>query len=382
MKKIYADNSSTSFPKAPSVSDAIKDFIDNVGCNVNRGGYESSYNTALEILNTRQLLCELFNFNQPRNVIFTPGITYSLNMILKGFLKESDHVITTSMEHNGVMRPLHELSQKGVTYDIAQCQSDGTLCPAQIKTHINRKTKAVVMTHASNVCGTILPIYDIAEICAKHKIKLIVDSAQTAGALNIDMQGIDALAFTCHKGLLATQGLGGFLVKDDMAEKIDPIITGGTGSMSHEIIHPGTLPDKFEPGTMNIPAILGLQKALEYIKLVGVASIFKKEMQLAKKFLHEVSRINSIRIVGKQDVQGRIATISLDFTSRDNAEVAAILDQDHGIMTRCGMHCAPIAHKTLQTYPQGTVRFSFGHFNTPQEIEDILDALRSLQHGF
>ena len=378
MKKIYADNSATSFPKAPGVSDAIKDFLDNVGCNVNRGGYQSSYNTALEILKIRKQLCELFNFNQPRNVIFTPGITYSLNMILKGFLKDGDHVVTTSMEHNGVMRALHELSQIGVSYDMAQCNSDGSLTTNAIAKLINNKTKAVVMTHASNVCGTILPVYEISEICKKHGIKLIVDSAQTAGALDIDMSYIDALAFTCHKGLLAAQGLGGFLVKNDFAEMIDPIITGGTGSQSHEIIQPTVLPDKFEPGTMNIPAIMGLKKALEYIRLVGIKTIYKKEMELAEKFLYEACRMNGIRIVGKHGLQDRIAVISIDFINRDNAEIASILDQDYGIMTRCGMHCAPIAHKTLQTYPQGTVRFSFGHFSTPEDIEYTIASIKEI----
>jgi len=378
VKKVYADNSSTSFPKAPGVSDTIKDFLDNVGCNVNRGGYESSYNVALEILKTRKQLCELFNFSEPRNVIFTPGITYSLNMILHGFLKDGDHVITTSMEHNGVMRPLHELSKKGVEYDVAPCNSDGSLDVAVVAKLINSKTKAVVMTHASNVCGTILPIYDVSEVCKKHGVKLIVDSAQTAGILDIDMSFIDALAFTCHKGLLATQGLGGFLVKNDLAEMIEPIITGGTGSLSHEIIQPTMLPDKLESGTMNIPAILGLKKALEYIEVVGVKAIYEKEMEYTKKFLCEVSKMNGVRIVGKSDLQDRIAVISLDFIGRDNAEIASVLDVDYGIMTRCGMHCAPTAHKSLQTYPQGTVRFSFGHFNTMEDVDYTIESVKEI----
>ncbi|MCL2699077.1 MAG: aminotransferase class V-fold PLP-dependent enzyme [Defluviitaleaceae bacterium] len=381
MKKVYADNSATSFPKAPGVSDAIKDFLDNVGCNVNRGGYQSAYNAALEILDTRKLLCELFNFNEPRNVIFTPGVTYSINMILKGFLKEGDHVITTSMEHNGVMRPLHELSKSGVSYDAAVCRDDGSLDANDIGKLINRKTKAVIMTHASNVCGTVLPIHDVYEICAKHGVKLIVDSAQTAGVLDIDMSYIDALAFTCHKGLLASPGLGGFLVKSDFAEMIDPILTGGTGSQSHEITQPDILPDKFESGTMNIPAIIGLKKALEYIKTVSVRTIFEKETALTEKFLCEISKIGGVGIVGKKDLQNRIAVISLDFKNRDNAEISAALDSDYGIMTRCGLHCSPSAHKTLKTFPRGTVRFSLGHFNTPDDVEYIAQAVKEILKG-
>jgi len=378
MKKVYADNSSSSFPKAPGVSDAIKDYLDNCGCNVSRGGYESSYNVALEILSTRKLLCKQFNFNKSRNVIFTPGITYSLNMILKGYLKEGDHVITTAMEHNGVMRPLHELLLRGVTYDIASCGSDGSIDPVNITRHINSKTKAIVMTHASNVCGTILPVTDISEICTKHNIKLIVDSAQTAGVLDIDMSYIDALAFTCHKGLLAPQGLGGFLIKSDFAERITPIITGGTGSQSHELTQPNILPDKFEAGTMNIPAIIGLKKALEYIDQIGVKTIYNKEMNLAEKFLYEISMIKNIRVIGKNGPSDRTAVISLDFIDRDNAGIASVLDSDYGIMTRCGLHCAPTAHKALQTYPHGTVRFSFGHFNTLEDIDYIVASINDI----
>ena len=378
MKKIYVDNSATSFPKAPGVSDAIKDFLDNIGCNVNRGGYKSSYSTALEILGVRMMLCEMLNFSEPKNVVFTPGITHSLNMILKGFLEDGDHVITTSMEHNGVMRPLHELSKIGVSYDVVRCAGDGTLNPKDIAALMTAKTKAVVMIHASNVCGTVLPISDIFEICRPRGIKLIVDSAQTAGILDIDMACIDALAFTCHKGLLATQGLGGFVVNSEMAEMIRPLITGGTGSLSHEITQPDFLPDKFESGTMNIPAIIGLKKSLEYIKTIGAKVILEKEIALAESFVLEVSKIDNVRIIGKKDMTDRVAVISLDFANIDNAEMSEILDSEFGIMTRCGLHCAPNAHKTLGTYPHGTVRFSFGHFNTAEEIDYVVSSVREI----
>ncbi|MCL1905529.1 MAG: aminotransferase class V-fold PLP-dependent enzyme [Clostridiales bacterium] len=378
MKKVYADNSATSFPKAPGVSAAIKDFLDNACCNINRGGYEASYNTALEILEARKHLCGMFKFDEPRNVIFTPGLTYSLNMILLGFLKAGDHVVTTSVEHNSVMRPLCVLGERGVEHSIVACDGDGALDPAGIARQINPRTKAVIMTHASNVCGTVLPIYDVADICAKHGLKLIVDSAQTAGVLDIDMAYIDALAFTCHKGLLAAQGSGGFIVKSDMAEKIMPLVTGGTGSLSGETVQPGFLPDKFEAGTMNIPAIIGLKRSLEYINSVGVKNIFEKERKLTEKFLGEIRGVEGVRVTGKQDTKGRIAVISLDFTARDNAAVAAALDTDYGIMTRCGLHCAANAHKTLGTYPKGTVRFSFGHFNTEDEIEYIARSVKEI----
>jgi len=378
MKKVYVDNSSTSFPKAPGVSNAMKDFLDNACCNINRGGYKASYDAALKIIESRKLLCEIFNFNNPKNVIFTPGITYSLNMILKGFLKDGEHVITTSMEHNGVMRVLHDLSQNKINYDIAKCGIDGSIDVNSISKLINSKTKAVVMTHASNVCGTILSIHEVVDICAKNNLKLIVDSAQTAGILDVDMSYIDALAFTCHKGLLASQGLGGFIVKSDMAEEIRPIMTGGTGSLSHEIFQPDFLPDKFEFGTLNIPAILGLKKSIEYIKSIGIKNIFERELELTKLFLSKLESLDAVKIIGKENTDGRLAVISLDFAGKDNAEIAASLDENYGIMTRCGLHCAPNAHKTLGTYPHGTIRFSFGHLNTADEVEYIVHSIKDI----
>jgi len=378
MKKVYADNASTSFPKAPQVGDAVKNYIENAGYNIGRGGYESSYSVALEVFKVRKALAELFNTKSPKNVIFTPGITHSLNMILKGFLIAGDHVITTSMEHNGIMRPLHELAQTGVKYSIAKCSSDGSLELEAVQKMIKSNTKAIVMTHASNVCGTIIPIEEVAGICAKHDIKFIVDTAQTAGLLPVDASKIDATTFTAHKGLLGLQGLGGCIIKDDFAKLIKPAITGGTGSASHELAQPDFLPDKFEAGTLNIPAIIGLGAALEYINKKGMKNIFDKEMEMTKRFVEGLLGVEGLRIIGKQDLDGRIAVVSLDFESIDNAEVSSILDSKFGIMTRCGLHCSPMSHKTLGTYPSGTVRFSFGHFNTQEEIDYIISSIKEI----
>ncbi len=381
MIKVYADNSSTSYPKAPGVSDAIKDFLDNTGCNINRGGYAASYDVGMEILDTRQMIAELFHVTNPQEVIFTPSITYSLNMLLQGFLKKGDHIITTSIEHNAVMRPLNALSKIGITYDVVLCDINGSLQVDDILPLINKKTKAIVMTHASNVCGTVLPINTVTEICEKYKIKLIVDTAQTAGILDIDASRIDALAFTGHKGLLAPQGIGGFIIKKDLANEIRPLITGGTGSLSHEIEQPNFLPDKFESGTMNIPAILGLKKAVEYIRLTSMKKIHAHEMKLTMAFLSKICEISGINVIGKTEALDRIAVVSLDFVGKDNATIASLLDSNYGIMTRCGLHCAPFAHKTLGTYPEGTVRFSFGHFNTLDEVEYILQSIKEILTG-
>jgi len=302
-------------------------------------------------------------------------------MILLGYLKAGDHVLVTSMEHNSVMRPLSELTKASLTYDVVQCNSDGALDAEDVAKQLNAKTKAVIMTHASNICGTVLPIREVSEICRNHNIKLIVDSAQTAGSLDVDMSFIDALAFTCHKGLLAAQGLGGFIVRSDFAAEMRPLITGGTGSLSHEITQPDFLPDKFESGTMNIPAIIGLKSSLKYIRSTGIDAIFSKEMKLTEQFISEINSINDVDIIGKKDITDRTAVVSLDFKGRDNAEIAAALDSDYGIMTRCGLHCAPNAHKTTGTFPRGTVRFSFGHFNTPDEVEYIVYAIAKITGG-
>jgi len=378
MKKVYADNSSTSFPKAPGVSDVIKEFVDNVGCNINRGGYKDSYNVSLEIFKARQLIADLFHTGDPQEVIFTPSVTYSLNMLLQGYLLKGDHIITTSMEHNSVMRPLHTLAQRGVTYDTARCDSNGLLEVDSIIPFIKNETKAIVMLHASNVCGIVMPIEDVADICHKNGIRLIVDAAQTAGVLDIDAKKIDALAFTGHKGLLSVQGIGGFVIRKEFANEIAPIIVGGTGSQSDMFEQPNMLPDKYESGTMNIPAILGLKKAIEYIDTVGIKEIYEKEMELTSLFLSMVQEIKGTRIIGKKDISDRTAVVSLDFPESDNAVIAAQLDDKYNIMTRCGLHCAPSAHKTLNTYPHGTVRFSFGCFNTMDDVEYIIQSIKDV----
>ena len=378
MKKIYVDNGSTSFPKAPGVSDIIKDFLDNAGYNINRGGYASSYDVAMDVLETRLVLANMFHVANPQEVVFTPSITYSLNMLLQGLLKKGDHVIATSMEHNAVMRPLNALAKKEIAYDTVACGSDGSLKADDIIPLIRKETKAVVMLHASNVCGTVMPIYSVAEICHEYKIRFIVDAAQTAGILDINASAIDALAFTGHKGLLGVQGIGGFTIKKDFANEMEPLILGGTGSLSHEIEQPNFLPDKFEPGTLNIPGILGLKKAAEFIGSVGMKTIYEKEMALVTEFISKVSGIDGVKIIGKKDVTDRVAVVSLDFTKHDNAVIAATLDENYGIMTRCGLHCAPMAHKTLNTYPNGTVRFSFGYFNSMDEVEYIAQSIKKI----
>ena len=355
-------------------------FLNDGGYNINRGGYSGAYQVADMVFDTREQLCRLFNFPSPRNVIFTPSITYSLNMMVKGLLQPGDHVLVSSMEHNALMRPLTQMAKLGVALDAVPCNSDGSLDPEQLEAMIRPNTVAVFMLHASNVCGTILPIQEIGEICTRRHIKLVVDSAQTAGVFDLDYtaMGISALCFTGHKSLGGPQGIGGFLICDELAERIEPLISGGTGSFSDSEEVPDALPDRFEAGTMNLPGIAGLHAALEYLEKRGLGRIREEEMQITRRFITEAQSLPRTRILGKTGCIGRAAIVSLDFLSRDNAEIAFLLERDFGIMTRCGLQCAPRAHKTLGTFPRGTVRFSFSYHNTEEEVDVCIDGLRKL----
>ncbi|NLY70544.1 MAG: aminotransferase class V-fold PLP-dependent enzyme [Clostridiales bacterium] len=380
MRRVYLDNGSTSYPKAPGVGKTMMEFIEDVGCNVGRGGYKLSYSLAERIINAREKLCRLFNFDKVSNVIFTPNVTYSLNFLIAGLLKPGDHVITSSMEHNAVARPIEEAKNRGIEVDIAYCNNKGELDLSHFESLIQSNTKAVVMLHGSNVSGTLMPVEKVASICEKYDIYFILDAAQTAGVFDLDMKKIkiDALAFTGHKGLLGPQGIGGFLIEDKLAESITPIIQGGTGSISDSLDMPDFLPDKFESGTLNIPGILGLSTALDYILDKGIDNIRKRELRLTELFLEGIKNRDDITVIGLDTVDNRCAIVSLDFINRDNAELAFRLDDEYGIMTRCGLHCAPMAHKTLGTFPKGTVRFAFGHFNTEEEIYYTIDAIEKI----
>ena len=383
MDRIYFDNAATSFPKAPGVVKAMSYYLEKIGCNVNRGSYQDAVTAAGLVLDTRELLSRMFHFDTVAscaNVVFTPSITYSLNYIIKGYLNPGDHCLVSSVEHNSVMRPLVQMKKKGVSFDRIPCDSDGNIDVKPIVPLIKPNTRLVLITHASNVCGTVLPIWEVGRICKEHHIPFAVDSAQTAGTIDIDFAAcnLSALTFTGHKGLLGPQGIGGFLITDDFAAQITPLVAGGTGSISDLEEMPEYLPDKFESGTMNIPGIFGLNASLQYLNEVGLDSMHEKEMQLTQQFLDGVSALKNVRIVGRKDIKDRVAVVSLDFTEKDNGEITYLLEADYGIMTRCGMHCAPNAHKTLKTFPQGTVRFSFGHQNTQQEVDQSLAAVASL----
>lgn len=380
MQSIYFDNAATSMPKPPAVADAVYDFIRNSGVNINRGAYGRAYDTAERVYETRLLLCRLFHFSDCKNVIFTPNVTTSLNMVLKGLFHSGDHLLVSSMEHNAVMRPLVQLAGQGISFDRIGCTREGELLLEELEVKKKPQTKAVIMTHASNVCGTLLPLKEIGAFCRRHDLIFIVDAAQTAGVFDIDMNQmhIDALCFTGHKGLLGPQGIGGFLISDALAFKMTPLISGGTGSLSHLEEIPDYLPDRLEPGTLNLPGIMGLHASLSYLFQTGITRIRERELALTKLFLEGLKKLDYIRILGKDTVDNRCAVVSIQTLPLDNASAAFRLDSEYGIMTRVGLHCAPSAHKTIGSYPSGTIRFSFGYYNTEDEIRYALNAIKEI----
>lgn len=382
--RIYFDQASTSFPKAPGVAKAMYAYLTNLGTNVNRGCYEDAYAAEETVFNTRKLLAQLFHFPLTKNVILTGNITQSLNMLLKGLLRPGDHVLVSSMEHNAVMRPLVQLSRDGISFDRIPCRRDGTMILEQAEAMIRPSTKAIITLHASNVCGTHMPLAELGDICHRHHLFFLADTAQTAGIFPLDMEQlhIDGLAFTGHKGLRGPQGTGGFLISGQLADQMEPLISGGTGSVSHTEEVPSFLPDRFEPGTPNLPGIFGLHAALKELTPLSMEQIRTKELSLTGYFLEKLMELDPsekhIRIIGRKDLSMRSAVVSIQTLDEDMASVAWHLDQDYHIMTRVGLHCAPNAHKTLDTYPAGTIRFSFGPQNTNNEIDFCIRALKEI----
>lgn len=386
MDKIYLDNASTSFPKPKCVSDSVYKYMTEMGCNINRGGYENAYSVESLVFETREMLADMFGASDCKNVVFTKNVTESLNFIIKGYLKSGDHVLVSSMEHNAIMRPLVQLEKMGVTFSRIPCTKNGELCTDTIPELIKSNTKAIIMTHASNVCGTVMPIKDVGALCKKYSLTFIVDSAQTAGILPINMMdmNISALAFTGHKGLLGPQGIGGFILSEDMIDKLEPLIAGGTGSISHTENIPDFMPDKFEAGTLNLPGIIGLHASLSWIKNKTTDALLNHELSLTEEFLKGLIPLEDsgfIKIIGSNDVSNRTGTVSIKTLTLDPAEIAYTLDAKYNIMTRVGLHCAPNAHKILDTYPEGTIRFSFGFDNDLRDIKASIKALEEIFHG-
>lgn len=380
MKTIYLDNAATSFPKAPGVGAAMADYIERVGVNINRGVYQPAMEAGLVVMETRERLRRLFHFaGSENNVIFTPGATSGLNTLLRGYLVPGDHVIVGSMEHNAVMRPLTDLADQGVAFSRIPADRDGRMDPADMLPLLRPNTRLALVSHASNVCGALAPLTELAALCRERGLPLAVDAAQTAGHYPIDFQalGLSALCVPGHKGLLGPQGIGALLLAADFAPKVRPLISGGTGSASDSERQPAYMPDRFEAGTQNLPGIYGLHAALGFIEETGVEQLAAHESALTMRLLRGLQNL-PLRVAGPLDSSLRVGVVSVDFIGQDNAAAAFCLEQEYGVLSRCGLHCAPNAHKALHTFPQGTVRFSLGWATTEQDVDAVLLAIAAV----
>lgn len=383
MHTVYLDNAATSFPKPPAVGARMREYVDEVGASVNRGSYEAAQRAELVTLRLRQRLCALFGFADPSHVILTPGNTWGLNMLLLGALRPGDHVLVSAMEHNAVMRPLTQLAKRGVAFDRIPCDAEGRLQTGRIEAMLRPNTRLVLLAHASNVSGTVQDAAAVGEICAARGIPFALDAAQTAGHIPLDFTALrlSALSVPAHKGLMGPQGMGALLLRPDFAKTLEPLVSGGTGSVSDSEDIPLYLPDRFEPGTPNLPGIYGWEAALEYLEGITVEAVVAHDRALSARLLGGLRDVPGVLLIGPDTTEGRVGVFSLDFPGKDNAEIAARLEEEFGILTRCGLHCAPNAHRTLGTFPRGTVRLSLGWFNTEADIDRALQAVKALSAG-
>jgi cysteine desulfurase / selenocysteine lyase len=398
---IYLDNAATSFPKPSAVMEAMKYFLEEVGANPGRAGHYKAVEADTIVENTRRSLATLFNIGNPERIAFSMNVTEALNTAMRGLLKEGDHVITTAMEHNSVLRPLRHLEGTGfITLSIAACDHRGRLDYEALPGLIKKNTALMVLNHASNVCGTIQDVRKVKE--AVVDIPLLVDIAQTAGCFPIDVEadGIDLLAFTGHKALLGPQGTGGLYVREGLS--VDPLIMGGTGSVSEEEVQPDFMPDALESGTRNNVGLAGLGAGVDFILEQGVETIREHEEKLTAAMLSALHDVHNIAVYGPLRADEQTSTISITFDSilppgstydyggcgavnlelmeEDiyPAEAGGILNREYDILVRTGLHCAPIAHKTLKTFPEGTVRISMGYFNTLEDVQIAAKAVRRI----
>ena len=375
---IYLDNAATSFPKPSSVYESVMKAMKVYGANPGRGSHAMAIEGARIIYETRELLADLFNLADPLRVIFTFNATDSLNMAIKGILKRGDHVVTTEMEHNSVLRPIKELEKSGVENTIVKCGTDGSINVYDLEKAIRDNTKLIVTTHVSNLTGTIFPAEEIGKVCRAYKIPYLLDASQSAGVLTIDMKkyNISFLAVPGHKGLLVPQGTGALLINSDI--EVKQLKEGGTGSQSASLDHPNFYPDKLEAGTHNLPGIAGLNAGLKYILKRGTESIYSHEKNLLYIFITELKKNPKIKIYGPESIEDRIGVVPINIEGMDSSEVANILDREYGIAVRPGLHCAPLAHKAIGTEKLGAVRFGVGPFNKKKDIMAAVKALKEL----
>jgi cysteine desulfurase family protein len=375
---IYFDNAATSWPKPAAVGAAMHDYWHEAGGNPGRSGHRMSVAAARIVEEAREALANMLNANHPCRIVFTHNATHALNLALYGLVHPGDHVVTTSVEHNAVMRPLRHLESSGVEITVVTCNSEGVPDLDEMRRTLRPDTRLLVTTHASNVIGTLMPVHVMAELAREHGVMYLLDASQTTGAIPIDVErlGVDLLAFTGHKGLLGPTGTGALYIREGVSP--EPLIRGGTGSESAYERQPEFLPDMYESGTANVAGIAGLSAALHFITDIGVEAIRTHEQKLAAQFLSAASQIHGVTIYGSRDADLRCGLVSFNIAGATPSEVGVILEESFGIMARTGLHCAPAAHRTLGTFPDGTIRLSFGWFNTSDEVEVAAMALREI----
>ena len=378
---IYFDNAATSWPKPPGVTEAMAHFMKEVGANPGRSGHRLSVEAGRIVYEAREAVAELFNIEDPLRIAFGYNVTEGLNLALRGYLRPGDHVITSSMEHNSVMRPLRALEREGVELTVVACSPQGFLDPADVEAAIRPNTVMVVLNHGSNVVGSLLPMVKVSRICYKRDLILLVDAAQTAGAYPIDVEGdhIDLLGFTGHKALCGPMGTGGLYIgpRVDLG-RFEPLKRGGTGSRSELEEQPDFLPDMCESGTANTVGLAGLGAGVRFVLEQGVENIRRHEEELTAQLIEGLKAIPGVTLYGGHDAVRQTAAVSFNVAGLEPSEVGLQLDEEYGILCRVGLHCAPSAHKTIGTFPTGTVRFGLSYFNTEEEVDLAIQAVREI----
>ena len=374
---IYLDSAATSYHKPDGVVRAVAEAISHMG-NPGRGAHEASLDASRVVYGTREKMAELFGAEEASQIVFTANSTESLNIAIQGLVDPGDHVITTVMEHNSVLRPLYLCQRRGVSLTILPFSAAGTVTPEAIEAVIRSNTRMIVCTHGSNLTGDLNDLEAIGRVCKKHHLLFVVDASQTAGVfpIQMDSMNIDVLCFTGHKSLMGPQGTGGMCVRKGV--RIRPLLVGGSGIDSYSKIHPQVMPTALEAGTLNAHGIAGLSAALDFIKKVTPDVIRQREEELTRRFVSQIKSIPGVKLYGNYEQFPRAPILSLNILDYDSGEIADVLAQDYGIMTRAGAHCAPLMHEALGTKSQGAVRFSFSYFNTEEEIDQAANAIREL----
>lgn len=374
---IYMDNAATTMQKPKEVTEAVLRAMSSLG-NAGRGATEASLSASRVIYDTRERLARLFHAENPKQIAFTANSTESLNIAIKGILNPGDHVVTTVLEHNSVLRPLFECREKGVEVTFLSCDPKGNISYEEMEKAIQANTRAIICTHGSNLTGNMIDLARVGQIAKSYGLLFVVDASQTAGVFPIDVQEmqIDILCFTGHKGLLGPQGTGGLYVREGV--KVRPLLSGGTGVDTYNPHHPEEMPTALEAGTLNGHGIAGLNAALMYLERTGIDTIREKEASLMRQFYEGITQIDGVRVYGDFDTRKRCAIVTFNIRDYDSSEVSDELFMNYGISTRPGAHCAPLMHRALGTEAQGAVRFSFSHFNTEEEVEFAIKAVRDL----